>query len=502
MRGFLLGLAVGVGATVVVAAAIWPEAVAPPPVASQEPRRPGAREQRQERSAESAPRRGPERHAAVTVAEAEGAPDSRTPPTPVPSDPVERLTRALDARNWHDVNAIVDELLGSHPDRAIPRSVVETLVSTPGSALSPGLPVDVARKAIRSWPTELLGAVLVELSAADAGTHALDAVLPDLAASVAERPHALNDLAARLSASEQERQRLAGLHLAATSTQPDFRLLAEAATDDEIADVRAAGIAHLVARAQRDDEFTGSARAIVGPLAVAVFDNGASRVERESAIAGLVFGGERGLDAAQRLLLEGGLDEWDRRRMSSTLVQGGRLPQVVAQVSDDPLLMSEIAGALFADDTPRMSDVLAIWPYVPRLMDAPDTDFDDYVPDTLVELRRFDLVEELVVSPRLSVANRVAALESLIDDDAAPKRALELADAILADGATAPALRQGVLYAVEWIGAQWHMQNTAASLAILDRSAAEDSNQWVRDAASDAGGRVRKARTKWEEANR
>ncbi len=502
MRTFVLGLLVGVALSTAVGVAIWPEPASEAPVIAPDAR-PIAHEPVREPGRETGRRRVSERSDVAAVGDAEVG---RAPPVPAstPADPrdaaLERLAASVAVGDWNHCHATVAAIRRAHPGLMIPRELVEQMARTPTDASLVNLARGAAQNAVHSWPDPALREVLEELLSAEPGSHPLDSITADVAASLAERPHELNDLATRLSASKAESLRFAGLHLAATSLRADVELLARAARGDSVPNVRAAGISHLVARSLGHGD--ARAQAAVGPIAVSIFENRSSRGERESAIGGLAYGGERGLDIAQDLLREGGLDGWDLKTLTNGLIRGGRLPQVVESVADDHALLADVAEAVFSAENPKLTDVLAIWPYVPRVLDTPDSDLGTTVPETLAELERFDLIEELIENPRLSVVNRVSALETLIDDDAAPVRALELADAILTDTASKSALRQGVLYAVQWIGEQGHMRNTAASLAILERTVRDDPNQWVRDAADDAAGFVRKARTRWEKLER
>jgi hypothetical protein len=479
---FALGFVLGLVVATAIAASLWPDAQAPSAteVASEQP--PPSEEHVQRERVRRTPKRTPTSSAKPTATNggeaAEAAGDSREPRA------LAHLRDLTRAGEWIKLRDAVNGFRREHPLGFLPRELVEA-IWIDAETRGPGAYAhEAARTSLRSWREQALVDELEGIANGDPASAQFVELSDELAASLAERPHARLDIARVLVANGNARLRRAGLHIAATAKPPDLEILETAARNDADQDTRWAGMQHLVNRTYRGDT---AAAAVAGPLSVELFETGESEHRmRSSVIRALPFGGERGLDIAQQLVINGGLDDRDTGDLTSGLVTAGRLPQLLAVATGDRELLLQVCDAVFTGDEPRLSDVLALWPYVPRVIDTPEEDWTDSVSYTLLEVGRPDLIAELIMNDSLTVATRVYALEDLSDDEGDPQQALKLAQTMLDDPASSTALRQGTVEAVTRVW--WSDKDLRAPvLALLDRVAQEDGNEWVRhDAAQEA----------------
>ena len=400
----------------------------------------------------------------------------------VPGDPFALVRRHLERGEVDKAGFQLSHVLRAQPSVAVPRTLVERLAVEP----RPGVVShawNAAGAAVQTWPRAMLIEVLTEIAGDPHGAHSLSAVTGPMADRLARYGHSELELTRRMATSENPRQRIAGMHMAARATPIQYELLASGATSDARDDVRYAAYQHLINHSfgNRDER----ARRIAGSIAVDVFEGRGSPTLRRGAARALAFGGERGLDRAQELVIAGGLEGRTERELMTALVAGGRLRSLLERATGDREFLLALSRAVFEAAEPRAGDVLALWSYVPQIIETPYEEWTEYIGETLVSVGRPDLAVELVLNRSLATATRVSAFGAIVEEDAIPLRALELGRTMLEDSSETVTMRQGLIDALYAFVNSDSIARIDAATDLARDVAQGDPNEWVRKDAED-----------------
>ena len=279
--------------------------------------------------------------------------------------------------------------------------------------------------------------------------------------------------------------RRAGIRIAESLDALPVEALRRVATSDPEPWLREEALGALV---YSGDEATAAA----GATLVAASALQGTLEERQAAVWMLADLGAEGADTALALLREGGLGEDELDAVVGTLVQAGRLRDLLAESTQRDVLRL-VAGYVAGDDHDADS-WSALRPHLTRMLDATDDDVGESLVDSALDAGDWALVESLALRAETSTWLRSYIVEALLDGSAAEEpevAALQARGAALLRRLLQPEVEVTVRRATvdtlrhTWFelpdpGTRAHVETT------LRRTAAGDRNAWVRLAAEAA----------------